>query len=57
MSYSWWRLAFIFLPAAVRGDIGSLGLYVPVSVPRRPSKLEMTPDAPHSAVHFRLLRA
>lgn len=29
MSYSWWRLAFIFLPAAVRGDIGSLGLYVP----------------------------
>ena len=30
MSYSWWRLAFIFLPAAVRGDLGSLGLYVPV---------------------------
>lgn len=29
MSYSWWRLAFIFLPAAVRGDLGSLGLYVP----------------------------
>ena len=30
---SYWRMAFIFLPAAIRGDLGSLGLYIPVSVP------------------------
>merc|ERR1711990_656090 len=29
MGYSWWRLAFIFLPAAIRGDLGQLSLYVP----------------------------
>jgi len=26
---SYWRMAFIFLPAAIRGDLGSLGLYIP----------------------------